>query len=136
MAGGMAQLDLIRIAERFASALDAEDYATAAGFLSSDCEYSVRGRNYRGPAEIIASYKDHGDSAAQDFDEIDYRSEVRAAETGVAIRFIDRFSHKGRRFTFQCEQVVEIDSAGLICRIRHVDLPGQREGLEEFMKLL
>lgn len=120
-------------ATQFARALDAEDYQAAEAMLSEQCEYTCRNQVYRGPAAIIASYRCAGDTAQRDFDSIQYESRIVECTGRTArIEFLDHLSHRGQRFTFQCQQLIEVDEAGLITRIEHRDLPGQREALSEF----
>lgn len=120
---------------RFAKSLDAEDYETAIALLADDCVYELRGETHRGPAAIIASYRGHGDDASDEFDKIEYESVIEAeSETRHTIRFIDHLTHNGERFTFECRQVIDLNDAGLITAIEHIDLPGQREALEEFRR--
>jgi hypothetical protein len=125
----------VHIAEQFAESLDAEDYQAAEAMLSEECEYTCRDRVYRGPSTIIESYRCTGDSANRDFDNVEYESNVRGLTDNVAvIHFIDHLYHKKEQFTFKCQQVIEVDDDGRITRIEHVDLPGQREALSEFMQ--
>jgi hypothetical protein len=123
------------IAERFAQALDNEDYALAQSFLSDACVYLCRGEWYEGPTAIIASYRGNG-TAARVFDSIEYQSDVAPGPAGnYRIRFTDHIEHTGRRFSFRCEQIVEIDEQDRIIRIEHHDLPGQLEALAAFRRL-
>ena len=64
------------------------------------------------------------------------RNEVRSAPTGAMITFLDHLAHHGHTLTHRCEQHLEFDEAGRICRILHVDLPGEREALAAFFKTL
>jgi hypothetical protein len=124
--GGLATV------ERFARALDDEDYALAETLLADDCWYVCRGERFRGPSAIIGAYRDNG-AAAQRFDAIVYDSVVaKDADGAYRIRFVDHLSHAGQRFTFQCEQLVRLDESGMIASIEHVDLPGQVAALAEF----
>ena len=124
------------VAERFAKALDAEDYVAAEALLSDDCEYTCRGRVYRGPAETIAAYREAGREAKGAFDGARYESAVEEVAEGVAvIEFSDHLCRGGRWFTFRCRQRIEVDGQGRIGRIEHVDLPGQREALAEFVRV-
>ena len=123
------------IARRFAYALDAEDYATAESLLSEQCGYLCRGQAFEGPAEIIALYRDIGDAAVRDFDSIKYESDVsEVSESRALIHFKDHLSHQHQQLTFECEQLIEVDANGLITRIEHRDLPGQRESLGKFLR--
>lgn len=129
-----AMNNAIEIAEKFAQALDAEDYDIAGRLLSGECKYLCRGQLHVGPAAIIASYQDHGDAAERKFENVRYESVVIPMPNGAAlIQFTDHLSLKGKHFTFQCEQVVEIGEDDLITRIEHRDILGQKEALAAFM---
>jgi hypothetical protein len=121
---------------RFARALDAEDYDYVATCLSSTCEYSIRDRIVRGGPAIVESYREAGTWAASMLDSVRYETEVRSAPTGAVITFLDHLSHHGNTLTHRCEQYLEFDEAGQICRILHVDLPGEREALAGYFKTL
>ena len=121
------------IAKRFASALDSEDYIAAESLIADGCEYSCRGELFVGPQAIVASYRGHGDSGAKEYDSIDYESSVESlSERRALIHFFDHLRRKGNRMTFRCDQEISVDESGMIVRIQHVDLPGQREALEQF----
>ncbi|QDU40759.1 SnoaL-like domain protein [Maioricimonas rarisocia] len=123
------------VAERFAQALDHEEYHAASKLLADDCVYTCRGSTYRGPEAIIDSYRGHGDAASRDFDGIEYESRVEERADGMAvIEFVDQLTHRGKSHTFTSQQVIEVGDDGLIRRIEHVDLPGQREALETFLR--
>lgn len=116
----------------FAQALDTEDYDSAQALLSATCRYDCRGETFVGPTAIIASYRGNGDHASSEFDGIEYESRIEPFAGGFCIHFFDYLERSGKRHTFKCKQHVEFDSAGLICRIEHVDLPGEREALAAF----
>ena len=122
------------VAERFAASLDAADYQGVKAMLSEDCKYTCRGRVYRGRVAIIESYRLAGDSAARSFDSVTYDSAVTSVSESVAlVHFTDHLCHNGRHFTFECEQSIVVGRDGLIARIEHADLAGQREALAQFM---
>jgi hypothetical protein len=123
-------------ARRFARALDAGDYASVATCLSSTCEYSIRDKIVRGGPAIVASYREAGTWAAGMLESVSYENEVRSGPTGAVITFLDHLAHHGHSLTHRCEQHLEFDEAGRICRILHVDLPGERETLAAFFKTL
>lgn len=88
-----------------------------------------------GRAAIMESYREAGEAARSEFAQITYLSDVTAVADGLArINFCDQLCHHGLSFTFECQQVIEVDPDGLIRRILHVDLPDQREALEEFRR--
>jgi hypothetical protein len=126
----------LHLVERFAKALDSENYAVAKSLIGDECVYVCRGKAYHGPAEIIASYQGNG-NAAKSFDAVEYKSEVIPEPTGrFRIRFTDLLTHSGLQCEFKCEQMIEISESGEIFRIEHLDLPGQLEALAEFKKSL
>ena len=125
----------VHVAEQFAESLDAEDYQAAEAMLSVECEYTCRGRVYRGPTAIIESYRGTGECAKRNFDNVKYESAVRSCADKVAlVHFTDRLCYNDRHFTFECQQLIEVGEDRLITRIEHVDLAGQREALAEFMQ--
>ncbi len=127
------RLEPTEIATRFAEALDREDYAAAAELLDEDCVYLIRGERHVGPAEIIASYKGNGDSAARSFDSIVYGSAVRSSgQSSATIEFSDDITHQDKSLMHRCEQTVTVDTQGRIVRLQHIDLPGERERLAAF----
>ncbi len=123
----------ISIATQFAKALDEEDYKTAIEMISTQCEYFCRGKVYYGSDEIIKSYQSAGDSAQIDFDKIEYESFISTLEENSAlIDFVDHFYLQEKKHTFKCQQQIEVGNDGLIIHIKHIDLPGEREALDEF----
>lgn len=126
---------MLQIARQFAQALDAEDYPAARALLADGCVYTIRGETHRGPEAIVASYRANGDSGRETFDAIEYESRVEPLnETTAVIRFVDHLTHRGERFTFECEQRITVNEAGRIDAIEHIDLPGQREAFTAFMQ--
>ena len=122
--------------ERFARALDDEDYALAGSLLAEDCQYLCRGEWFRGSSAINGAYRQNG-AAAQRFDSIAYESAVaKDSDETYRIRFVDHLTHAGHEFTFRCEQLVRLDESGKIVSIEHIDLPGQLGGLAKFRKLV
>jgi len=120
---------------RFAQALDREDYESAAACLAATCEYTIGEDTHRGHEAILASYRSSGDWAAAHLDGIRYESAVRPGESGeVVIEFTDHLEHAGRKHTHRCEQHLAFDDGGHIARIRHVDLPGESEALQDFFE--
>ncbi|MGF1581287.1 MAG: hypothetical protein ACFCD0_18130 [Gemmataceae bacterium] len=123
----------VEVAVRFAKALDAEDYQTAESMLSEECEYLCRGQKYCSPNAIIETYRGNGASAKNEFDSIEYESDVTSIRDGVAlIHFIDHLSIHERHLTFECQQLVHVGEDGRIVRIEQIGLPGQRKALAAF----
>ncbi len=129
----MMEYDAVEIVRRFALSLDEEDYDAARALLSDGCVYVIRGETYEGPEAIVATYEGNGE-AAKSFDEISYGSSVRGGEDGwIVIEFWDELVHRGEHLRHVCEQWARVDR-GVIVRIEHRDLEGERERLEAFKK--
>ena len=127
------QTNVTEIAQRFASALDREDYEAARAKLAADCRYEARTEVVAGPDAIVSSYRSQGETARRLFDAVDYRSEpVNAGADTACVAFSDRLSKHGRTHTFECQQWLYFQPDGLIARIVHEDLPGERQRLLEF----
>ncbi|MDF1809757.1 MAG: hypothetical protein P1U42_08685 [Phycisphaerales bacterium] len=121
----------IDIVRRFAIALDEENYEAATSTLSMNCVYLFRDKIYNGADSIIKTYQGNGE-AAKSFDEIRYGSHVRAGDEGlIVIEFWDELIHQGEQHRHTCEQWVKVEQ-GVIVRIQHHDLQGERARLEEF----
>ncbi len=123
----------LNVVNRFAVALDEEDYAAALALIAADCVYSIQEKTHVGPEAIVQSYQGNGDTAARVFDSITYGSSVRAGADGwVVISFSDHITHAGERLDHVCEQWVRVNEVGVIARIEHHDLQGEQERLDAF----
>jgi ribosomal protein S18 acetylase RimI-like enzyme len=123
-------------AERFATALDEENYDGVAGLLSAECEYAAPKGLLIGRQAILASYRDAGVWVKSNIQIVRYESTVRITDENRAIvTFIDHLEHNGLTHTYTCQQEVDLDSGGFICRIVHQELPGEREAVESFLRV-
>ncbi len=131
----------------FVSTLDREDFAGTRGVIDPACVYVFRGTEMRGAEAIVGSYAAAAEWARESFDQIRYESAIAdEGEDGdgrrrFRVRFVDLTRHKGVDHRHECEQVVFVGSppaggerSGLIERIEHVDLPGERERLLAFLE--
>jgi hypothetical protein len=124
---------ILQPAQRFAAALDAEDYEGVRATLAAHCRYHAPEGLRIGPDEIVTSYRQNGASGRDRFEKIEYQSRVEAVGTADAlITFIDRVLLGGAWHEFRCRQRIHIGAAGLIDEIRHEEIPGQRERLQQF----
>jgi len=125
--------DILATARRLAEALDAEDYSAARATLAEGCVYHTGTTTLVGREAIIGSYRANGEAAHGRFDEIHYASRVDPSETsGAVITYTDRVRCGGEWHEFRCRQHVRIGATGLVEEIRHEELPGERERLQEF----
>jgi len=121
-------------AQEWKAALDADDFAAAEALIAPDAVYSVAGDTLVGPSAILDSYRQASCAAHAAFDAVGYRSTIVAeTDRDIAIRFFDDLRFGDRTHVHQCEQDVELSNEGLITRIRHRDIPGQRELVRQFM---
>ena len=120
-------------ASALAAALDAEDYQTARALLADDCRYEFRGKVIQGADTIIDSYKTNGDAGHDRFDSVEFTSDVVSeSDSSARINFTDVVTRSGDTHIHRCSQRVEFDAVSKIVRITHIDLPGEREALEQF----
>jgi len=135
--GGAARMpiaaNITELARRFATALDSENYEAARAVLAADCRCEARTRVVVGPDGVINSHRRSGETARRLFDAVDYGSEPLNAGTDlVCVTFSDRISKHGRTHVFQSRQWLHFTPDGLVARITHEDLAGERERLLEF----
>ena len=121
-------------AERFAKALDADDFTCAEEFLAPDCEYHIDGRLLVGTGQIINSYRNNSEWGQSVLDAVEFGSRVESvADNEVVISFTDRIKKGDLSHVFQCRQLLTIDERReLITRIQHQDVGGEREALQAF----
>jgi hypothetical protein len=129
---------LIEVARRFADALDACSYTQAADFLSPECRYHVSADDVLvDPEAILASYHECDVKARRDFDQIKYRSEATADESGgVRLTFFDELRRGGATHTYSSTQIVYFDEQTRIDRIELREISGERDRLNCFCKSL
>ena len=123
------------VIERFAAALDRDDFDAAAALLRDDCRYESPIGPIIGAQPIIDSYRSASEWARTHLDEIIYESRCRleSADRGIVL-FVDHLRHNGRTHSYRCQQIVTVDAAGQITRIEHDELPGEREAVDVFLR--
>ena len=127
--------DCLSIARRFAAALDHDDFDAAGALLGDNCLYVIRDETHRGSKAILDSYREASEWVHDALDGVEYESSVSPDEDDdrrVAITFVDHLRQGDRRHTHTCVQVITCVD-GLITRIEHVDLPGEREAVGAFL---
>ncbi len=124
------------IARQFARAIDVEDYKAAGKLLAGAAIYSFRGKRMLGRDKILDSFSQSEEWTKHTFDEVYHDNSIRpVSETVVRVRYIDDVSCDGQELHHQSEQLLEIDpERGVITHITHVDLPGEAQKLDLFMK--
>lgn len=121
------------LALRFARALDLDEYDIVRALLAPDCHYETRTGPIFGADAIVDSYRNASKTARSLFDTVEYESAVPSAKADTAdISFSDRLTKDGRQHVYSCRQRLFFDPGGLVRRIVHEELPGERQGLLEF----
>jgi hypothetical protein len=119
---------------RLAAALDAEDYGAAKACLAVDCVYHGPFGVLTGREAIVASYRENAADGRQRFDAVQYESLVESLGAGeVLITYTDRVRLGNRSHDFRCKQRISIGAGGLVKKIYHQELPGERERLTAFV---
>ncbi len=119
----------------FAEALDKDDFALAIGFVVDHCVYDAPSGQIVGAKAIMDSYAQNAAWARKAFDSLEFKSHVEMRSPVEAlIEYTDITEHKGVHHTYRCQQIVTLDGDGLICKIRHREIPGQQEALNAFLE--
>lgn len=116
----------------FAAALDGDDFEAARRHLSASCEYAIGEEVLRGPDAILGSYEEATTRAHARFDEVRYESAVETDAPDIRILYTDILRRGDRVHRHQCHQRLSFDAAGLIARIVHEPIAGEREALLAF----
>lgn len=117
----------------FTEALQREDYDVARKLLAPECVYFQVARELKGPKAIVASYEQSAGWGVGQFDSIERESSVKPTEDGRAmLTFFYKIRHKGKFLRIRSEQIIELDEAGRIGRIEHVELASQANALFKF----
>ncbi len=124
--------DSLSIARRFASALDRCDFREAAQYLAPDCRYETGHGELVGVDAIIASYRESAEWGRRSLDQTIYESAVEQHAGYFSVLYTDRIIHHGEVHEYHSRQHLWLDDAGLVTRIVHEELPGEREALDDF----
>jgi hypothetical protein len=128
-------MNTLAVATSFAAALDAEDYEALAALVADECVYLTTSGQFVGPKAIVTSYKSAGTWAKANIESVSYESSVRITEDGGAtVTFTDHLKHGQRSHTYSCEQDLNFDGIGKVCRISHRELFGQREAVDLYLE--
>ena len=124
------------VARQFARAIDVEDYKAAGKLLAGAAIYAYRGMRLVGRDKILDSFAQSEEWTRRTFEEVHHDSTIQpVSETMVRVRYIDDVVQADSRLRYQSEQLLEVDpERGLITHITHVDLPGETQKLDLFMK--
>lgn len=121
--------------ESLADALDADDFETAAARMTDDVVYTIGDRVYEGPDAIVASYRESSEMARRIFDEVGYDHVVHPTDDPNTFRvsYSDILTVGDDVLTHQAEQHLTVLPGSGVVRIVNVEVPGEREKLDEFL---
>ncbi len=120
------------IVERFAQALDDEDYGTAALCLTADAEYNSGDKVFYGVDAILDSFKQAAKNGRKTFDSVVFAHEI-STQAPTDIRFLDILSRNGAEFVLDHTMHVTISDRGRISHLRLTYPPGEKERLRAFL---
>ncbi len=118
----------------FTNALDHNQFDLAASFLDSNCCYEINATTIIGRDKIMDSYRSNAEWAFATFDELQFESRVDAEGDNFLVTYTDISKHQGINHIYRCQQLLQVDAAGLICKIVHREIPGEKERLQDFEK--
>ena len=121
--------------EALAQALDADDFETAAAVMAENVVYTIGDRVIHGREEIVASYREASAMARRLFDEVGYDHVVYPTEDRNTFRvgYSDILTVGGDTLAHMAEQHVTVAPGAGVVRIVNVDVPGEREKVDEFL---
>jgi hypothetical protein len=121
--------------ETLAQALDGDDYETAATVMADDVVYTIGDKVLHGREEIVASYREASAMARRLFDEVGYDHVVYPTENPNTFRVVysDILTVGGETLAHIAEQHVTVAPTAGVAKIVDVDVPGEREKVDEFL---
>lgn len=125
----------IEYVERLATALDGDDYATAAELLADDIVYLIGDETLRGPDAVVASYRAASEMAHRLFDAVEYDHRVIPTDDPNSFRvdYSDILTVNGETHHHRAEQRVTVTGGEGVTEIVNVEVPGEREKVDEFL---
>lgn len=118
-----------------AQALDDDDYETATSVMTPDVEYVIGDQTLSGPAAIVASYKAASEMAHRIFDGVGYDHEIVATDDPdlFHIHYSDILTIGDETLTHKALQYVRAEEGKGVVHIINVDVPGERERVNDFL---
>ncbi|MBV9102330.1 MAG: nuclear transport factor 2 family protein [Candidatus Eremiobacteraeota bacterium] len=124
-------MNAAELVERFASALDRDDYETAAQYLETDAVYDSGQAIIEGAPAILASFRATSEWGRRHLDRLEFLHEIGASDPN-AILFIDRLHKAGETLTARHTMHVELSKDHRICALRLESPAGEDERVKAF----
>lgn len=122
------------IVERFATALDNDEYGEVTKVLAHDVVYEVKGEVLIGPELVANSYREASEAARRIFDLVRYDHEVLDDDGSTfRVKFLDILVIDDDRLVHNAEQLVTVDPDLEVVRIINVDIPAETAKVDEFL---
>jgi SnoaL-like domain len=122
------------VVERFATALDCDDYETGSTCMEPDAVYEESGgKRIVGREAILRSFQDASVWGHEHLDDLRFLHEIDQS-TPLSIRFIDVLSYGGEECVVDHTMHLTFSDAGRIRRLRLVYPAGERERVSAFFQ--
>lgn len=126
----------IDLVERLATALDGDDYPTAASVMARRVRYRIGDQDLTGPDAVVASYRAASEMAHRLFDLVEYGHRVIPSDDPYTFRvsYSDTLTVAGETLRHRAEQEVTVAPDEGVVRIVNVELPGETEKVDAFLE--
>lgn len=123
------------IATQFAELMDNNLYDQAGKLMSSDCIYKYKNNLLKGNEIILKTYIDNFQWASKTFDQVEFSSKVeQLTDIKFKLKYLDKLRKNMEWHEHRCVQIITIRN-GQVNKIEHIDLEGEQESLNKFLKL-
>lgn len=122
------------VVEKLALALDSDDYETARSVLSEDITYEVKGETLTDPDAVVDSYRMASKQAHEIFDRVEYDHELDVDDGSgtYTMNYTDILTIGDETLVHHARQIIRV-SDGKVDHIVNVEIPGERENVDEFL---
>lgn len=125
---------LLEFVERFATALDNDDYETAARCMEQDAVYDDNGgKTIVGRDAILESFRGASEWGRSNLDRLTFSHEIDDA-TPLQIRLIDVLAYGGEELALEHTMHLLLSDRGLISAVRVAYPPGERDRVAAFFE--
>ncbi len=122
------------IAVKFGLSLDNDEFNITKSLLDPGCRYFVGDDVLSGPDDICQSYEQNMIEGRKKLDKLEWgKSRVEAISgSEFCVHFTDYLTHRGKRHTHKCRQLLMIDDHRKITTIKHIHNQDEQERLDQY----
>jgi hypothetical protein len=125
------------VVEKFAQALDTDDYETAKSLLGSHCIYVLPKERIEGRDEIIQSFRSNSEWARSNLEKVSFEHSLAGCrDCSAMIQFTDLLEHAGQKHRHECLMHTRVSKDGLITKLTLEELPIEKRRLSEFLTMV